>query len=141
MSVEKRMEKSIAALARELVQAQAQPGDPTHEKETAYRALCESFPALLRAAGLSQAVTYLEAKGHNKQNEHAALLDHIERQFTGLGLLDRDEILPAKVASPDFPMPRYRYYSYVAFQVAYWHKRLAQALLRQRAKPREEVCA
>jgi CRISPR/Cas system CMR-associated protein Cmr5 small subunit len=128
------VEQSIAALARELVQSQSQPDDPVHEKETAYRALCESFPALLRSAGLAQAITYLEAK--KKDHDCGTLLDHFERQFTALNLLDggKKERLPSKVTSKDFPMPHYRYYSAVAFKVAYWHKRLAQALLRQRAK-------
>ncbi len=135
------IEQTIAALARELVQAQCQPDDPIHEKETAYRALCESFPALLRSAGLVQAITYLEAKAN--ASECKALLDHFESQFTALKLLGTSakekENLSAKITSEKFSMPQYRYYSHVAFKVTYWHKRLAQALLRQRAKSPAEA--
>jgi CRISPR type III-B/RAMP module-associated protein Cmr5 len=125
------------------VQAQRQEEDPAHEKETAYRALCESFPALLRSAGLVQAVAYLEAKGKGKDNEYSALLDHFQQHFRGLKLLDaeKQEELPAKITSENLSMPQYRYYSAIAFKVGHWHKRLAQALLRQREKRQAEVGA
>jgi CRISPR type III-B/RAMP module-associated protein Cmr5 len=133
------VEQSIATVARELVQAQRQADDSNHDKESDYRALCESFPALLRSAGLAQAITYLEAK--KKDHDCGTLLGHFERQFTALNLLDggKKERLPSKVTSKDFSVPHYRYYSAIAFKVAYWHKRLAQALLRQRAKPGAEA--
>ncbi len=135
------VEQSIAGKARELVQSQRQEGDPAHEKETAYRALCESFPALLRSAGLVQAVAYLEAKGNGKVNEYTVLLDHFQQQFAALKLLDpdKDEELAAKITSENLSMPQYRYYSALAFKVGYWHKRLAQALLRPREKRQAEV--
>ena len=55
------IERRIAGKAKELVAGQKQPGHE-HENESAYRALCEGFPILLRGAGLAQTVAYLKAK-------------------------------------------------------------------------------
>jgi hypothetical protein len=64
------IEQAAASLARELGRVRrVSPMDPVHEKEAAYCALCESFPALLRSAGLVQAITYLEAKASRQEKE------------------------------------------------------------------------
>ena len=122
------MERQIAGTARDLVTSQKQEGDEKHEKESGYRALCESFPILLRSAGLAQTLSYLRAK---KQGEYGELYGHLERQFRDLEFLGK-EALSEKAADPRLSTADYRLYSEVAMQVALWHKRLAQALLRQR---------
>jgi CRISPR type III-B/RAMP module-associated protein Cmr5 len=122
------IERKIAGKARELVGRERET-NAAHPKETSYRSLCESFPILLRGAGLAQTVSYLKAK--SKKEEYGALHDHLEQQFRGLGLLEKGA-LSEKVADPGMSHGDYRLYSQIAMQAALWHKRLAQALLRKK---------
>ena len=95
---------------------------PDQAKE--YRAFCEGFPALLRTAGLLQSVTFLKAKA---KHPHAALLANLTEQFHKLGLLRRDEEFLQRTLS--LSTSDYITWTRIAYQVAYWHKRFAQALI------------
>lgn len=127
---------SIAGMARDLVGKQQQPGSE-HKEETAYRSLCEGLPVLLRTAGLARTVMFLAAKERSGA-EYKAVLDHMQRQLKEAGIYSN-----AKEASLDLPVwatskqrktAEYRHVSTLAFRVAYWHKRLAQALLRKKGE-------
>jgi len=119
----------IAGLARELVRKQTQSGTE-HKEETAYRSLCEGLPVLLRTAGLARTVTFLDAK-KNSGAEYAAMLEHMEKQLRELAR-DRSMNLSEWVASKECKASEYQHLSTLAFRIAYWHKRLAQALLRKK---------
>ncbi len=124
------LEQQIAGKARDLVQAQRQENDEKHEKETSYRALCESLPILLRTAGLAQTAAFLKAK----QEEHKRVHDHIEAHLKQLGFVDSDETLIVKVTDPELNSVQYRLLFEMAMTVANWHKRMAQALLRKKGE-------
>lgn len=119
------LEQKIAGAARDLVQSEAQPGNAKHESETAYRACCEGLPILLRAAGLAQTAAFLKAK-------EGRIYQHMETQLRNLGFLTGDETLIAKTTDPSLTMPQYRLLFEMAMLVAFWHKRMAQALLRKK---------
>lgn len=134
------IDRLIAARARELVETQKEP-TPDHVHESAYRALCESLPILLRTAGLTRAVTYLDAKkdlgnDDKPKNEYAFILAHMESQLEAAGIYNdqkgRKPNLSRYVVSGDLSTIAYTHVSKLAFRVAYWHKRMAQALLRRR---------
>ena len=133
------LDRGIASLARVLVDDQRQE-TPEHEGESDYRSLCESLPILLRTAGLTRTVTFLHAKKQTdksgQSNKQGALLDHLQQQLRAMGVYsDRGERtldLPRLATSRDLSTPQYRHISSLAFRAAYWHKRLAQALLRPR---------
>jgi CRISPR type III-B/RAMP module-associated protein Cmr5 len=123
------MERKIAGKARVLVGEQRET-TPKHEKESAYRSLCESFPILLRSAGLAQTASYLRSK---RQDEYASLYSHLEEQLRSLGFLG-DKPLGERAADPDMRQSEYRLLTEIAMQAALWHKRLAQALLRKKGE-------
>ena len=56
---------------------------------------------------------------------HATLAKHLEKQFEKLGLTSE---LPKLVST------EYRLYSQIALRIAFWHKRMVQALLEKTAK-------
>jgi CRISPR type III-B/RAMP module-associated protein Cmr5 len=128
------LDRAIAAQAREFVESQQQK-TPDHAAESEYRSLCESLPILLRTAGLTRTVTFLDAK-KKAENNAGVLLDHLTQQLQSVGVYNKPELrvlnLPQLVVSKDLSTPHYRHISSLAFRVAYWHKRLAQALLRQK---------
>ncbi len=130
---------NIAGLARSLVAKQVQQ-DPQHKEETAYRALCESLPVLLRTAGLARTVSFLAAK---ESAECRAVLDHLRQQLQATGVYTDPKNekldLAAWVTSRELKAADYRRVSLLAFRAAYWHKRLAQALLRK--KPESQPAA
>jgi CRISPR type III-B/RAMP module-associated protein Cmr5 len=111
------IERQISHLALTLVKT-----TPTGE----YRSFCESFPTLLRTAGLAQTVAFLRAKGGSP---HGDLYGHLNSHFEKLNLLSTGQTLLDLVIDPKTGTSQYRFYSQVALRVAYWHKRLAQALL------------
>ncbi|MGA9623024.1 MAG: type III-B CRISPR module-associated protein Cmr5 [Bryobacteraceae bacterium] len=127
------IERRIAGRAKELVSGQVQK-DAKHEAESKYRALCESFPILLRSAGLAQTVAFLRAKGPgegSRANEYSALYGDLEKQFRDIGFLG-EEALSERAAGAKLSQADYRLYSEIAMKAALWHKRLAQALLRKK---------
>ena len=126
------IDRDVAVMARGLVKAQQQSGEK-YEQETAYRSLCEGLPILLRTAGLTRAVTFLDAK-RKKEKSHLVMLQHLEQQLEGIGIFSDSKTrklhLSEFVVSKELTMDAYCHASRMAFRVAYWHKRLAQALLR-----------
>jgi CRISPR type III-B/RAMP module-associated protein Cmr5 len=118
------IERQIAGKAKDLVSAQI-----GQAKESEYRALCESFPMLLRGAGLAQTLAFVRVK-------HGVFYEHLESQFRTLGMLGQ-ETLSEKAADPRLSLAEYRLYSEVAMHAALWHKRMAQALLKK--KPKEKA--
>lgn len=125
------IENRIAGTARVLVHAQLQ-SDTEHKEESAYRSLCEGLPALLRTAGLARTVTFLAAKS-DSASEHAAVLQHLDKQLRELGILaDAKTALVTWVTSNERKTSEYRHVSTLTFRIVYWHKRLAQALLRKK---------
>jgi len=122
------LERKIAGKARDLVQAQKQEDDPKHEAESKYRSVCEGLPVLLRTAGLAQTAAFLNAK----QDEHKKAYEHLESQLRHLGFLGSQDTLFAKATDPGLTTAQYRLFSEVAMLVAFWNKRMAQALLRKK---------
>jgi CRISPR/Cas system CMR-associated protein Cmr5 small subunit len=122
------LERKIAGKARDLVQAQRQESDAKHEKETSYRSLCENLPILLRTAGLAQTAAFLKAK----RDVHQKVYDDLEGQLRDLGFLGAQETLIVKATDPQLKMPEYRLLFEISMTVAYWQKRMAQALLRKK---------
>jgi len=131
------LERKIAGKARDLVQAQAEPNDSKHESETSYRSYCEGLPILLRTSGLAQTAAFLKGK----QDEHNKVYQHLETQLKNLGFLTGDETLIAKTTDPTLTMPQYRLLFEMAMLVAFWHKRMAQALLRKKEAKSEQPAA
>ena len=126
------IDKEISALALELVKAQAKG-----PKASEYRSFCESFPALLRSAGLAQTVAFLKAKGGHP---HGAVYEHLERQFQRIGLLEeKASLLETLIEPKKTPMAQYRLCSQMAIRVAQWHKRLAQAMVEKKKCTRASV--
>jgi CRISPR-associated protein Cmr5 len=123
------LEQEIADLALTRVRERYQKDDPDHKEETAYRSLCESFPILLRTAGLRKTIAFLQAKG-KEPNEQRILLDHLTEQLRNLGRLDNSKLHDKIMAMND--LTEYRAYTQFAMQIALWHKRMAQALLRKK---------
>jgi CRISPR type III-B/RAMP module-associated protein Cmr5 len=111
------IERQISHLALTLVR-KSSSGD--------YRSFCEGFPNLLRTAGLAQTVAFLKAKGGSP---HGDLYGHLNAHFEKLNLLSAGQNLLELVVDPRTEISQYRFYSQVALRVAYWHKRLAQALI------------
>ncbi len=122
------LERKIAGKARDLVEGQKQPSDPKHDSETSYRSVCESLPILLRTAGLAQTAAFLKAK----QDAQGKVYEHLESQLRDLGFLGGHENLITKATDPGLSMPHYRLLFEMAMTVAFWHKRMAQALLRKK---------
>jgi len=133
------LDRGIAGLARDLVDTQQQK-TPDHLAESEYRSLCESLPILLRTAGLTRTITFLDAKRKadksGKSNTEGVLLDHLHQQLRAVGVYNdaKQPVLDLArlLTSREMSTPHYRHISSLAFRVAYWHKRLAQALLRPR---------
>ena len=123
----------IAGMARKLVATQRQGAE--HQEETAYRSLCEGLPVLLRTAGLARTVMFLAAKKKSGA-EYAAVLDHMQMQLHEAGVCGdmKKSDLEVWVTSTGRNAAEYRHVSTFAFRVAYWHKRLAQALLRKKGE-------
>ena len=121
------IERRIAGKARELVSAQEQKTDAKHEDETSYRSLCESLPNLLRTAGLAQTTAFLKAKSE----DHKKVYEHLDMQIRELGLLNATETLLSKSTDSGLTTAQYRILLEMTMMVAFWHKRMAQALLRK----------
>ncbi len=115
------IERTIAAKARELVSTQ----------QSEYRSACESLPMLLRTAGLAQTAAFLKGKSETQKT----LYNHLEVQIRALGLLKPEETLIAKSTDPALAMPQYRLLVEITMLVAFWHKRMAQALLPRGGEP------
>jgi CRISPR type III-B/RAMP module-associated protein Cmr5 len=123
-----RLQHKIAAQAAKFVsEVKSGPADNAE-----YRSFCEGFPTLLRTAGLLQTLMFLEAKKEAKKGHpHGTLLGHLKSQFATLGLIENDKIdLAVKVAT--LPTPEYMTWTRMADKIAYWHKRFAQALLKDK---------
>ena len=128
------LENIIATQAQQLV-SEEQEHSADHPAETKYRSLCEGFPIMLRTFGLAQTLAFLrpnDTQKPEKRKEHGRLYDDLELQFTQLGLITPGQELSSVVTSLD--LRRYRLYSQLALRIAFWHKRLAQALLRSAGK-------
>ena len=123
----------IAGTARDLVKKQITAANK-HAEESAYRSLCEGLPVLLRTAGLARTVAFLDAKG----GEHAVVLEHIRMQLQGAGIYSdaktRSLNLGEWITTGQRSAAEYRHVSTLALRIAFWHKRLAQALLRKRGE-------
>lgn len=128
------LENKIATTAQRLV-SEEQETSADHSAETRYRSLCEGFPIMLRTFGLAQTLAYLrpnDTQRQDKRNEHKRLYDDLKLQFSELGLINNGQELSSIVTSLD--LRNYRFYSQLALRIAFWHKRLAQALLRGAGK-------
>lgn len=120
----KTLECQIAAKASTLIQGQA-----GKNKETEYRSLCEEMPAMLRSAGLAQSLAFLRSK----KEPHSTIYNHLEQHFRELKFLDTNQELLAHVLDPEkLSTVGYRTYTRLAHRIVYWHRRLAQALLKRR---------
>jgi len=114
------LERRISERAIQLVKAQS-------TADTAeYRAFCQKLPTMLRTAGLAQTLAFLRAKGGHP---HSDVYQHIQEQFVGLGLPAGGGLLDL-IVGPNTGNAQYRFYSQVALRIAFWHKRLSQALLK-----------
>jgi CRISPR type III-B/RAMP module-associated protein Cmr5 len=120
------MERRIAIKAQDLVKSQC--GRLDHEAD--YRSFAEGLPALLRTAGLAQTLSFLRAKNCEP---HSSVYANLEEHFRDLCLLGRDKSLVEMTLDPTaMPAAQYRLYSRLSLRMAFWHRRLAQALLKTR---------
>jgi CRISPR type III-B/RAMP module-associated protein Cmr5 len=125
------LEHTISSTALAIVKSQKAKGKKT---ESDYRSFCESFPTLLRTAGLAQTVAFLRAK---KGDTHGEMADNLEQHFRALNILPPDKaqgLLELLTGRQTISGAQYRFYSQIAARVAQWHKRLAQALLEKETK-------
>lgn len=108
--VTREQERAQKAYARILAQQKT-------EKETEYQRFSKSFPALLHASGLAQAIAFGQVKA---PSSYMADLAHVA------GAADLDELArEARTAS----LPRYQRLSRDTLAAATWLKRYAEALL------------
>ena len=127
------IDRDVSARARDLVRDQKQDGSE-HDQESSYRAVCESLPVLLRTAGFARTVTFLATK----KGANETILEHLRRQLESAGFYSdvsrRKLDLIDFLTSSESSVATYRHISSFSFRIAYWHKRMAQALLRPRSK-------
>jgi len=80
---------------------------------------------------------FLAAK-EKSGGEYKAILDHMQKQLTEAGIYSNAKEASLGLAvwatSRQRKTAEYRHVSTLAFRVAYWHKRLAQALLRKKGE-------
>lgn len=130
------IDRDVATRAMALVKVQKQE-DPKHDGESSYRAACERLPILLRTAGLRRTVAFLDAKGGVEK----IVLSHLREQLQSAGIYSDEPNkkldLLKLIVSKETSLANYRHLSSLAFRVAYWHKRMSQALLR--TKPKEQT--
>ena len=91
---------------------------PDHQK---YGTMALKLPALVRTAGLVQALTFVDARGDAAQKK---LLDHLA---TALGFQSKDALL-AQVRSAD--LSAYIVLTEQAMAALDWYKRYAQSILK-----------
>ena len=84
-----------------------------------YRTMALKLPALVRSAGLVQALTFVDTRDEGSRR----LLDHLADV---LGKGARDALLQE---SRDLPLPGYMYLTQQVLAALLWHRRFAQSLL------------
>ncbi len=114
------LERKISEKALHLVKGQS----------AEYRSHMEGLPALLRSAGLAQTVAFLKAKGGVQGEIH----DHIQAHFRDLNFLGKEAptLIELVTNARTSTTAQYRLHSQIALRVAFWHKRLAQALIEKK---------
>lgn len=110
--VTREQERAQKAYARILAQQKT-------EKEAEYKRFSKSFPALLHACGLAQAIAFGQVKA--KAFTYMADLAYVA------GATDLDELAREARSTP---LPRYQRLSRDTLAAATWLKRYAEALLK-----------
>jgi CRISPR type III-B/RAMP module-associated protein Cmr5 len=130
------IDQKIAAKALQLV-GPIRQGDQPLPSETEYRSICEGLPVLLRVAGADRALAFLRArkgKDETMPTAEGMVADHLQQQFQNLGLLDGSSRADLQKLFAEAPLSQHRVYARLAMTAALWHKRVAQARLRQKPK-------
>jgi CRISPR-associated protein Cmr5 len=89
-----------------------------------YKSMAEKLPALIRTAGLAQALAVVEAKAL-KEPAWGDLLDHLA---TTVGYADK-KALSAASRSPQSTLGAYARLTTRVLEALLWYKRFAQSLL------------
>lgn len=104
--------------------------EPLAQEDKAYRdkykSMAEKLPALIRNAGLAQALAFVEAKSTpEKEKAWRDLLDHLAQT---LGYANR-AALSAASRSPQCTLSVYLRLTNETLEALLWYKRFAQSLL------------
>jgi CRISPR type III-B/RAMP module-associated protein Cmr5 len=125
-------ERTISSLALKLTDEIKATYANNSDAQSDYRSFSQSFPILLRSAGLNQTLAFL--KGKDKEL-HRSVYAHYEAHFRALKLLEANSsLLELSGDATKLPAGTYRLYNRIALQIAYWHKRFAEARLPKRKK-------
>jgi CRISPR-associated protein Cmr5 len=109
--------QKMAQAAYASVRQRISPGES--EK---YASFARSFPSLVHASGLAQAVAFAEAKGHRQYLEDlAAVLNKV-------GHAEAASVDSFEKATREHPVPAYVRLSRNALQAAGWLKRYVEAV-------------
>ncbi|HTW51366.1 MAG TPA: type III-B CRISPR module-associated protein Cmr5 [Bradyrhizobium sp.] len=109
--------QKMAQAAFASVRRRASPGVP--EK---YASFARSFPSLVHACGLAQAVTFANAKGH------AEYLEDLAAVLNKIGHAEAASVDSLEKATREYPVLAYVRLNRNALQAAGWLKRYVEAV-------------
>ncbi len=109
--------QKMAQAAYASVRQRASPGVP--EK---YVSFARSFPSLVHACGLAQAVAFARAK------DHGQYLDDLAAVLNKIGHAEAASVDSLEKATREYPVPAYVRLSRNALQAAGWLKRYVEAV-------------
>ncbi len=93
-----------------------------------YKTLTKKAGSLVRNSGLIQTLAFFCARGQKEHEEHhQLLLDHLEQELQGLGLISQDEKLYQAVREAE--VPQYMVFTREVLGLLNWHKRLVETLI------------
>ena len=92
------------------------------ELKRQYRTMALKLPALVRCAGLVQALTFVDTRGDEGSRR---LLDHLA------GVLEMDNRDALLQQCRESPLPGYMYLTQQVLAALLWHRRFAQSLLKE----------
>lgn len=117
MPFQTRDQKMAGAIFEQVLEIQ---GGTNGELKRQYRTMALKLPALVRSAGLVQALTFVDTRG-DEGSRH--LLNHLA---DALGKADRNALLRE---SRELSLPGYMYLTQQVLAALLWHRRFAQSLL------------
>jgi len=124
------LERTISKLALQFVDEFKARHLQDNEAQADYRSFSQSFPVLLRTAGLNQSLAFLRGKG---KDLHTTVYLQYEAHFRELKFIEANaNLLDISANSTKLPANQYRLYNRIALQIAFWHKRYAEARLEKR---------
>jgi CRISPR-associated protein Cmr5 len=97
-----------------------------------YGATAHKLPVLVRAAGLAQALAFVDARGKKPQH---LLLDHLAKTVCGANA-KRDELLKR---SREDELEKYLHLTQQVMDALLWYKRFAQSVLKVEPGTEDEL--